>query len=205
MPVGTYLYLHAVGACNPSAVPGLARLGAERGSYRQVRSAGSTSVGKPCTEGFGKNIISVHRHKDLPHGQSDMSFPRLNTPRYSPDEGAGAAFAKCFLVKMGTDGSAKGRGCWRWRRAARKQRLGTALASSRQPCESFRSLVGARPYATQDGGGSQPEEWHGLAAAVLKITRRRKSPVGGLLGKHSHTHHLLRTGDSILVFYQPLP
>jgi hypothetical protein len=32
MPVGTYLYLHAVGARNPVAVPCLARQGAERGT-----------------------------------------------------------------------------------------------------------------------------------------------------------------------------
>ena len=61
--------------------------------------------------------------------------------------------------------------------------LGTALASSRQPCESLKSPLGARPDATQDGGGSQPEERHGLAAAVLRIARRRKSPVRGVLEK----------------------
>jgi hypothetical protein len=83
--------------------------------------------------------------------------------------------------------------------------LGTALASSRQPNESLRSPHGARPDATQDGGGSQPEERHGLAAAVPRITRRRKSPVRGVFRKYSRTPHLLRTGDSILVFYQPLP
>jgi hypothetical protein len=37
---------------------------------------------------------------------------------------------------------------------------------------SFKSPVGARLQATQDGGGSQPEERHGLAAAVLRITLR---------------------------------
>jgi hypothetical protein len=36
---------------------------------------------------------------DLPLGQSDMSFPRLNSRKYSPDDGAGAAFAKYFLAK----------------------------------------------------------------------------------------------------------
>ena len=61
--------------------------------------------------------------------------------------------------------------------------LGTALASSRQPCESLKSPLGARPDATQDGGGSQPEERHGLAAAVLRIARRRKSPVRGVFVK----------------------
>jgi hypothetical protein len=43
--------------------------------------------------------------------------------------------------------------------------------------------MGARPKATQDGGASQPEERHGLAAAVLKIDRRRKNPVRGVFGK----------------------
>ena len=61
--------------------------------------------------------------------------------------------------------------------------LGTTLASSRQPCENLKSPLGARPDATQDGGGSQPEERHGLAAAVPRIARRRKSPVRGVLGK----------------------
>jgi hypothetical protein len=32
-----------------------------------------------------------------------------------------------------------------------------------------------------------------------------KARYRGLFGKKSRTHHLLRTGDSIHVFYQPLP
>jgi hypothetical protein len=47
---------------------------------------------------------------------------------------------------------------------------------------SFKSPLGARPEATQDGGGSQPEERHGLAAAVLRITRRRRNSVRGAFG-----------------------
>jgi hypothetical protein len=43
--------------------------------------------------------------------------------------------------------------------------------------------MGARLEATQDGGGSQPEERHCLAAEVLKIVRRRKNPVRGLFGE----------------------
>jgi hypothetical protein len=72
--------------------------------------------------GFWKSIISVQRHMDLALGQSDMSFPRLNSRRYSPDEGAGAAFAECFLAKKGTDGSAVERGCWSGQRTVGKQR-----------------------------------------------------------------------------------
>jgi hypothetical protein len=66
--------------------------------------------------------MSVHRHMDLPLGQYDMSFSRLNTRKYSPDDGAGAPFAKYFLAKKATDGSTEGRGCWSWRRTAGKQR-----------------------------------------------------------------------------------
>jgi hypothetical protein len=48
---------------------------------------------------------------------------------------------------------------------------------------NFKSPMGARPEATPDEGGSQPEERHGLAAAVLRITRRRRNPVrGGVWG-----------------------
>jgi hypothetical protein len=37
------------------------------------------------------------------------------------------------------------------------------------------------------------------------IIRRQKNPVRGILEKYSRTHHLLRNGDPIHVFYQPLP
>jgi hypothetical protein len=61
--------------------------------------------------------------------------------------------------------------------------LGTALASSGQPCDSLRSPLGARRVAAHDGGWSQPEERHRLAAAVPRIARGRKSPVRGVFGK----------------------
>jgi hypothetical protein len=48
---------------------------------------------------------------------------------------------------------------------------------------SFASPMGARLEATDDGGGSQPEERHGMAAEVLRIIRRRKNPVRGVFGK----------------------
>jgi hypothetical protein len=48
---------------------------------------------------------------------------------------------------------------------------------------SFKSPLGERLEATQDGGGSQPEERPGVAAGILIIIRRRKSPVRGDFGK----------------------
>jgi hypothetical protein len=106
-------------------------------------------------------------------------LPRLNT--HSPVT-AGTMYAKCFLAKKGTYGSALGRGCRRWRRTAGKHHQGMELASCRQPCE-FMPPLGGRLTATQDGDRSQPEERHGLAAAVLRIICRRKKPVRGVFGK----------------------
>jgi hypothetical protein len=61
-PAGTYLYLHAVGAGNPVAVPGLGRQGAKRGADNcDPREA----VGKPGTEGFEKHNIRTPAHGSL--------------------------------------------------------------------------------------------------------------------------------------------
>jgi hypothetical protein len=65
--------------------------------------------------------------------------------------------------------------------------------------------LGGRLTATHDGGLSQPEERHNLAAEVLRIIRRRKTPVRGGFGKYSRTQHLLWRGDSIPVSDPPLP
>jgi hypothetical protein len=114
-PVGTYLYLHAVSAGKPVAMLGLARYEAERGTDSCDPYNCEAMYG-----GFWKSIISVH-HRDLPLGQSDMSFRQLNTRRYSPVT-AGTMSPNCFLAKKGTDGSTVGRGCWSWRRTTGKQR-----------------------------------------------------------------------------------
>jgi hypothetical protein len=52
---------------------------------------------------------------------------------------------------------------------------------------SFMSPLGARLEATHDGGGSQPEERHGMAAEVARIICRRKNPVRGGFGNYSLT------------------
>jgi hypothetical protein len=111
-----------------------------------------------------------------------MFSQRLNTHIYSPVL-TGTVCEEYFLAKTGTDGTAVGRGYSSWRWTAGKQRQGTALASSRQPCDNFKSILGAGPEATQDGGGSRSEERHGLAAAILRIDRRRKNLVWGAFGK----------------------
>jgi hypothetical protein len=102
------------------------------------------------------------------------------------------------MEKKGTDGSTVGRGCWSWRRTAGKPLQGIELASCRQPYE-FMSPPRGRLKPTHDGGRSQPEERHGLAAAVLKIIRRRKNPLRGFFRKYSRIHDLLWRGDSIHV------
>jgi hypothetical protein len=160
--------------------------------------------------GFWKSIISVHQHLDLPLGQSDTFFQRLNSHIYSPVL-TGTVSTESFLAKKGTDGSAVGRGCWSWRRTAgalghgarsTRARRSLALASH----VSFMSPKGARLEAIRDGGGSHPEERHDLAAEVLRIIRRRKTRyVRGVLEKYSRTQHLLWRGDSIHVSDQSPP
>jgi hypothetical protein len=82
MPVGTYLYLHAVGGGNPIAVPILAQQGAERGTDRCDRRDHHLSGSH--VRRVLKSIISVHKHRNPPLGQSDMLSHRLNAHRYSP-------------------------------------------------------------------------------------------------------------------------
>jgi hypothetical protein len=70
-----------------------------------------------------------------------------------------------------------------------------------ETCE-IRVFLGVRLGATQDGGGSQPEERHSLAAEVHRIDRRRKNPVRRVFVR---IRHLWRNVDSISEFAQPLP
>jgi hypothetical protein len=70
----------------------------------------------------------------------------------------------------------------------------------------IRVSLGVRLGATHGGGGSQPEERHGMAADVLKIDRRRKKHgTEGFRIINFRTLHLLRSGNSIIEFNQPLP
>jgi hypothetical protein len=46
----------------------------------------------------------------------------------------------------------------------------------------IRVCMGVRVGATHDGGGSQPEERHGLSAEVHMIDCRRKNPVRKVFG-----------------------
>jgi hypothetical protein len=74
-----------------------------------------------------------------------------------------------------------------------------------QPCEIQVSL-GVSHGATHDGGRSQPEERHGLAAEVHMIDRpRKKTGTEGFQINDFRNHHLLKSCDSINEFDQPLP
>jgi hypothetical protein len=70
-PVGTYLYLHAVGASNLVAVLGLARWG-----LNEVPAAirGINNCREALYGGFWKIITSVLQYMDIPLGQFDMFF-----------------------------------------------------------------------------------------------------------------------------------
>jgi hypothetical protein len=52
---------------------------------------------------------------------------------------------------------------------------------------SFESLLGARRETSQAGGGSQPEERHGMAAEVLRIDRRQNNSVRTVIHKYYRT------------------
>jgi hypothetical protein len=109
----------------------------------------------------------------------------MNTHIYSSDKEAGAVLAKYFLAKGCTDGSTVGRGCRNWRRATGKQRKGKVARRSLAVVPSYEIRVSLRVRlgATQDGGGSQSEERHGMAVEVHGIDRRRKNPVRMVFGK----------------------
>jgi hypothetical protein len=77
MPVGTYLYLHAVGAVNHVAVPCLARLGARRGDIRRLRSAGQQLSGRFSAEGFYEYY--VYTSVKIARSASPIFFSRLDT------------------------------------------------------------------------------------------------------------------------------
>jgi hypothetical protein len=62
MPVGTQPHLLVLGACNPIAVLGLARLGARRGEIRRMRSADQRLSERllKATEGFLKYCMCTN-------------------------------------------------------------------------------------------------------------------------------------------------
>jgi hypothetical protein len=64
--------------------------------------------------------------------------------------------------------------------------------------------MGARLEATQVGGGSHPEERHGMVVEVHKIDRRQKPGTEGFWINNFRTQYLLRSGDSVSGFDQPL-
>jgi hypothetical protein len=109
-------------------------------------------------------------------------FSRLNTHIYSPDQGAGAVVCEKKMAKGGTDGSAMGRGCCRWRRVAGKQRHGKALASNRQ------AMQGVEP------GIGYPGYFESLAYFGEIILSRRKTKmfvINSLLNITENTHPAL--------------
>jgi hypothetical protein len=97
MPFGTYLYLHTVGVGNHVAVLGFARLGAKQctGSYdpRDHQLSGS-HVRRVWKSKYPYLNTRISRSASL-----IRLFSRLNSRRYSPNKGLGAASAKYFWRK----------------------------------------------------------------------------------------------------------
>jgi hypothetical protein len=74
-----------------------------------------------------------------------------------------------LVAGVGTSGGQPGSDAMAWRSLTTDKSRGT-----------FEYPLWARRDATHDGGGSQPEERHGLAAEVHGIIRRQKTPVRGV-------------------------
>jgi hypothetical protein len=134
-------------------------------------------------KGFWKIIVYVHRQRDLPLGRSDMFFvTKYILANILPKLGRGRRLRNVFWQRRvrtnhrWNEGVGAGGGHLGSNARARRSLAFAILVSLTSP-------LGARLEATQDGGGSQPEERHGLAAEVLMIIRRRKNSVRGVLGK----------------------
>jgi hypothetical protein len=139
--------------------------------------------------GFWKNVISVHKHKDLPLGLSDMFFQQLNTHRYSP-----VTAGQCMWIVF-----------WR-RRVQTDQRwdegVGTGGGQLRSSARARRSLAAAtlaRVLSLPWGRGLKlrmTEVGRGRRSGTVRrrrslgSTAAAKTRYGGLLKKYSRTQHL---------------
>jgi hypothetical protein len=117
-PVGTYLYLHAVGGGNHVAVPCLARWGANEVPAAAIR--GMSICREAMYRGCWKIMISVYTW--ISRSGSPRCFFVTKYSQILSRQRGGGGVCEVFLEKKGTDGSAVGRGCWSWRRTYGKQR-----------------------------------------------------------------------------------
>jgi hypothetical protein len=145
--------------------------------------------------GFWKNIISVHLHRDLPLGLSDMFFQQLNTHRYSPVT-AGTMSEDCFWRgRVRTD--------QRW-----DEGVGTGgggqLGSSARARRSLGAASPAKPSSLPWGRGPKIRRTEACRSRRSGTVWRRRSGgspaagktrYGGFSVKYSRNHHLLRIAD----------
>jgi hypothetical protein len=121
----------------------------------RIAAVGTSFSPLPCQAWHGYVGTSAHRVEVEVCADGSASAPLSGAAAAAPPAGAGGG-------QMGS--------------SARARR---SLAVACHAGAFLESPLGARPDATKDGGGSQPEERHGVAAAVLRITRRRKKPGTG--------------------------
>jgi hypothetical protein len=172
---GTHPNLLVVGTSSPKSVPCLARLRARRVEIQRLRSADQQLSGSLSTEGFQKYYM--YTSVKTSRSDSPSYFLRLATPCMLSCLRAGALSEEgTFCGDHGTNGyelvAGVGAGggppescAWTWR-----------LLTADQPCGT-RVAHRARREATHAGGGSQPEERHGMAAEVHMIIRHQARPV----------------------------
>jgi hypothetical protein len=107
----------------------------------QLRSAHSEAVGKAMYGGFSKQFMytTIYIRQDLPLGPSDINFQGQIRLRHLPIWGRGTNISCACGGEEGTEESTLERGCWNWRRAARKQRHRMVLA------QNWPTLLKSRP------------------------------------------------------------
>jgi hypothetical protein len=138
--------------------------------------------------GLWKSIISVHQHMDLSPGQSDMYFFVTRYSHILSRRRGGGGVCELFWRRRERthqrwDEGVEFGGGQHGRSARARRSLVVASPAS------FKSPLGVSLEAKQNGGGSYPEERHGLATEVLMIIRRRNNPVRGFWRKYYRTHH----------------
>jgi hypothetical protein len=189
---------------NLVAMLGLAREGAKRGTGT-CDSRDHQLSGSHVRRVLKKHNIRTPTLKS-PARPVQYVFFAIEYSQILSRQGSGGGVCEMFLARGSTDGSAVGRGCWSWRRAAGNQRKGKALASSRPTLRDSSLLAGneARSYARRrrvaaggttrcGGGGPQDRPPPG------------KPDTEGFRINNFRTHKFLRSGDSISEFVQPLP
>jgi hypothetical protein len=194
----------------------MARLEARRGDIRLLRSADQVAVvGKPRYGGVLK-IVSYTSAK-ISRSASPIFLIQTgyssSSPRILPEYSLPISLVHGWnLYLMSVSAASRVPAELSLRRALEaaadswEATLGHGVRSHSTSYVSLESPPGARREGTHAGGGSQPEERHGLAVEVFNIDRRRKTPVRRVFEQiYSYPTSFSEPRLDPRVFNQPLP